>query len=180
MPSIQRHGRAAHATGLQPHTSSDVILLLTRSWMTATLCLLMPNVIAPQFRDPLVDANTIIQLARSVAHLVDPERIILFGSFAYGDTTEDSDVDLFIVMPHRGPGYRTATRIRLAVEVKFPMDLLVLSAAELRKGLSQRDWFVVEVLEKGIVLHDRTNPAVGAKGRSRLRRRLAPAAIGQT
>src|SRR6185437_1885604 len=102
----------------------------------------MPNVVTTQFRTPLIDANTINQLARSVAHLVNPERIILFGSYAYGEPTEDSDVDLLIVMPHRGPGHRIATRIRLALEVTFPMDLLVLSAAEMRKGVSQRDWFV--------------------------------------
>ena len=84
------------------------------------------------------------------------------------------------MMAHRGPGYRIATKIRLGLDVKFPMDLLVRSSAELRKGVSQQDWFIVEVLEKGIVLHDRANPAVGAKGRSRLRRRFASAAVTKT
>jgi predicted nucleotidyltransferase len=127
-----------------------------------------------------VDARTITQLARQVMRQFNPDRIILFGSYAYGTPTEDSDVDLLIVKAHRGPGYRIATKIRLDLDVKFPLDLLVRSAAELRKGVSQHDWFVVEVLEKGIILHDRANPAVGAKGRSRLRRRLAAAAVAQT
>ena len=140
----------------------------------------MSTVIANQPAACHVDARTITHLARQVARRFDPERIILFGSYAYGEPTADSDVDLLIVMAHRGPGYRVATKIRLDLDVKFPMDLLVRSAAELRKGASQNDWFIVEVLEKGIVLHDRANPAVGAKGRSRLRRRLASAAVSET
>lgn len=126
-----------------------------------------------------VDARTIVQLVRHVARRFNPEKIILFGSYAYGAPTEDSDVDLLIVMGHHGPGNRVATRIRLDLDVTFPMDLLVRSAAELRKEVSQHNWFIVEVLERGIVLHDRANPAVGAKGRSRLRRRFASAAVPQ-
>jgi hypothetical protein len=59
------------------------------------------------------------------------------------------------------------------------MDLLVRSRGELRAALRQKDWFVVEVLEKGIVLYDQSDRAVGAKGRSRLRRHLAAAAVAQ-
>ena len=124
-----------------------------------------------------IDARRISQLAADVARTFNPEKVILFGSYAYGRPTEDSDVDLLIVTPHRGPGHRMATQIRLAVAATFPMDLLVRSAAELRSGVRQHDWFIVEILEKGITLHDRADPAVGIKGRSRLRRRLASAAI---
>jgi predicted nucleotidyltransferase len=140
----------------------------------------MSIVLVNKLSESPVKTGAITQLVQTVARRFDPERIILFGSYAYGNPTEDSDVDLLIVMSHRGPGYRVATKIRLGLDVKFPMDLLVRSAAELRKGVSQRDWFSIEVLEKGIVLHDRANPAVGAKGRRRLRRRLASAAVSKT
>ena len=109
-----------------------------------------------------------------------PSRIILFGSHAYGVPTEDSDVDLMVVMSRRGPGARMATRIRLACPRNFPMDLLVRTDSELKKGAAEKDWFIVEVLEKGIILHDCANGSVGAKGRGRLRRRLAAAPIAQT
>jgi predicted nucleotidyltransferase len=108
-----------------------------------------------------------------------PSRVILFGSHAYGHPTADSDVDLMVVMPHRGPAARAATRIRLACPRGFPMDLIVRSEPELKKGAAEKDWFIVEVLEKGIVLHDRADRAMGAKGRSRLRRRLAVAPVAQ-
>jgi len=137
----------------------------------------MSNAAAIRHSSRLVDWNVILRFIEDVAQLFRPEKIILFGSYGYGEPTADSDVDLLVVMPHRGPGHRVATRIRLAVPVTFPMDLLVRSAAELRKGVSQRDWFIVEVLEKGITLHNRSDPAVGAKGRSRLRRRVAAAEV---
>ena len=108
-----------------------------------------------------------------------PQRVILFGSYAYGKPNDDSDVDILIVMPHEMPAYRTATQIRLSVLQTFPMDLLVRTASELREGAAQNNWFFVEVLEKGIVLHDRANRAMGAKGRSRLRRRLAAAKVAE-
>jgi predicted nucleotidyltransferase len=140
----------------------------------------MNRVIASHFSGVLVRPREVNQLVGEIARLHNPEKIILFGSYAYGEPTKDSDVDFLIVTSHRGPGSRVATRIRLSVEQKFPMDLLVYSSAELRKAVTEKDWFVIEVLEKGIVLHDRTNPAVGAKGRSRLRRRLASAPLTQT
>lgn len=125
-------------------------------------------------------AADILQLSADIVQLFNPHRVILFGSYAYGTPTVDSDVDLLVVMPHEMPASRTATRIRLGVNPTFPMDLLVRTAAELTKGAAEKDWFIVEVLEKGIVLHDHTNRAMGAKGRSRLRRRLAAAPVAQS
>jgi predicted nucleotidyltransferase len=132
------------------------------------------------FSVSVTQPRAIVALVEDIVRLSDPDKVILFGSHANGTPTEDSDVDLLIVMPHRGAGHRVATRIRLAMDVNFPMDLLVRSPAELRKGVFQHDWFIVEVLEKGIVLHDRTDPSMGAKGRGRLRRRHTPATLAQT
>ena len=127
----------------------------------------------------MVSAGSILGLVEQIVEGFRPRQVILFGSYAYGTPDMDSDVDLLVVMPHIGPSHRKATEIRLSVSPQFPMDLLVRTPAQLRAGLAQSDWFVVEVLEKGIVLHDSADRAVGAKSRSRLRRRLAPAALAQ-
>jgi predicted nucleotidyltransferase len=124
----------------------------------------------------MVSAESILHVAEHISRLFRPRKILLFGSYACGAPGPDSDVDLMVVMPHRQASHQKATEIRLSLMAQFPMDLLVRSPAELRAGLRQNDWFIVEVLEKGIVLYDGTDRAVGAKGRSRLRRRLAPAA----
>jgi uncharacterized protein len=125
----------------------------------------------------MLDPAEIVGFVDEVARRFSPRRIILFGSHAAGTPTEDSDADLLVVMDHRGPAHRTATRIRLAVGTWFPMDLIVRSPAELRKAVARKDWFFIEVMEQGIVLYDRSDRAVGTKGRSRLRRRLAAAQV---
>ena len=83
-----------------------------------------------------------------------PTQVILFGSYAYGHPTADSDVDLMVVMPHRGSPAKTATRIRLACPRAFPMDLIVRTPAEIRRRMGMGDSFVREVTTKGIVLHE--------------------------
>lgn len=90
-----------------------------------------------------------------------PLSVILFGSHAYGNPTENSDVDLMVIMPHRGSGAQAATRIRLACPRAFPMDLLVRTPAEIRRRLRMGDPFLCEVMSKGIVLHESRNARVG-------------------
>jgi predicted nucleotidyltransferase len=87
-----------------------------------------------------------------------PTRVILFGSHAYGRPTGDSDVDLMVIMPHRGAGAKLATRIRLACPRSFPLDLMVRTPAEGKRRIRQGDLFLNEVTTKGIVLHEAGNP----------------------
>lgn len=124
-----------------------------------------------------MNPHAIDRLVDEIARLFKPEQIILFGSYASGVPTLDSDVDLLILMPHRGPGYLAASRVRVAVEVDFAMDLLVYSPAELRKRVAMNDFFLTDIIEHGLVLHDSNDRRVGEQGRRRLRRRLHPAAI---
>jgi HEPN domain-containing protein/predicted nucleotidyltransferase len=117
----------------------------------------------------MVEARDIIAVANAIAEKFEPEKIILFGSYAYGTPTEDSDVDLFVIKRHRGHG---GWRIRMAVDRTIPMDILVRSPAEVRRRLELEDYFIMDVVEQGIVLHERNNSRVGQEGRNRLRRRL--------
>ena len=70
-----------------------------------------------------------------------PKAVILFGSHAYGEPTGDSDVDLMVIMPHRGSSAKVATEIRLACPRGFPMDLMVRTPGEVRRRLRMGDPF---------------------------------------
>ncbi len=83
-----------------------------------------------------------------------PAAVILFGSYAYGHPSDDSDVDLMVIMPHRGSGAKAAARIRLACPRNFSMDLIVCTPAELRRRIRMGDSFLREVTSKGIILHE--------------------------
>ena len=83
-----------------------------------------------------------------------PLQVILFGSYAYGTPTEDSDVDLLVVMDiPKSEFSRKATEIRQRISYRFGMDLLVRSPEEIAYRVSYNDWFFREITEKGELLH---------------------------
>jgi predicted nucleotidyltransferase len=115
-------------------------------------------------RSPAIAMAAIRRYARQVAERFRPNKIILFGSYAYGTPHEDSDVDLMVVMPAANH-VSQAVRIRLALPAPFPMDLLVRTPDDLRQALKEEDWFVRDVVEKGKVLYEAKDGSVGAKSR---------------
>lgn len=90
-----------------------------------------------------------------------PDTVILFGSHARGKPTADSDVDLLVVMPHRGPSARVATRIRMECPRSFPLDLIVRSPSTVARRVRGGDAFIREILSKGIVLHETRGTRMG-------------------
>ena len=97
---------------------------------------------------------SIRKFARQVAKQFNPQKIILFGSYAYGKATEDSDVDVLIVMSFKGRNPEKATEIWMATKPKFPIDIMVRKPAELKKRLKMGDFFFREITEKGIALYE--------------------------
>ena len=84
-----------------------------------------------------------------------PLQVILFGSYAYGTPTEDSDVDLLVVMDiPESETRQQAVEIRQRIPRRFPMDMLVRSPDEIAYRVSYNDWFLREITEKGEVLYE--------------------------
>src|SRR3990172_2705571 len=98
--------------------------------------------------------HAIRKFASEIAQRFKPAKIILFGSYAYGKPTPDSDVDLLVVMPCKGRSLDAALDVRLAVEAGFPLDLIVRTPVELRRRLAMGDFFLREIVDKGIVLYE--------------------------
>ena len=83
-----------------------------------------------------------------------PLQVILFGSYAYGTPTEDSDVDMLVVMDIPKSEFRNkAVEIQQHIPRRFSMDLLVRSPEEIAYRVSYNDWFLREIAEKGELLH---------------------------
>jgi predicted nucleotidyltransferase len=119
-----------------------------------------------------VPMRVIRRFARQVAERFRPEQIILFGSHAYGTPHADSDVDILVIMPTRNQ-HDQAARIRGAVEAPFPMDLIVRTPQSLAWRLAERESFHTEIMTKGKVLYEKSDPGLGSQGGKRLRRRRA-------
>jgi uncharacterized protein len=105
--------------------------------------------------------NQIQELSQKIAAQYSPDRIILFGSHAYGTPTEDSDVDLLVVMPFEGQPFRKAAEILDEISPKFSVDLIVRTAEQLSERLVLGDFFLQEVVTKGRVLYESVGSRMG-------------------
>ena len=103
----------------------------------------------------MVSANDIQATCNDIVREFSPLQVILFGSYAYGTPTEDSDVDMFVVMDIlKSETWQQRCEIKARIPTRFPLDLQVRSRADIAYRFSHNDWFLREVLEKGNVLYD--------------------------
>lgn len=83
------------------------------------------------------------------------QRVILFGSYARGEETGDSDVDIFIIAPAKEKFFERGAAIRRIVRDLYhgiPLSPIVLRQEELKKRLARGDQFVEQILDEGIEL----------------------------
>src|SRR5438105_9930136 len=92
------------------------------------------------YRGADIPMRVIRRFARQIAERFQPDKIILFGSYAYGTPHEDSDVDLLVVVPCRNQ-IDMAVKIQLAVLPSFRLDLIVRTPTEVRWRLAERESF---------------------------------------
>jgi len=118
-----------------------------------------------------IPMRVIRRYARAIADEFHPDKIILFGSYAYGTPNEDSDVDLLVVMPANHHNQSVSIQYRLAAP--FPLDLLVRTPKEMAWRLEEGESFTTTIVTQGKVLYEKNDEGVGQEGRGRLRSRTA-------
>jgi len=101
----------------------------------------------------MVAEMTIKAFALRVADQFRPEKIILFGSYAYGKPDKDSDIDLLVVLKHHESSIKMASDIRLALPADISVDVIVRTPERLQERLAINDSFMREIIEKGKVLY---------------------------
>jgi predicted nucleotidyltransferase len=101
----------------------------------------------------IVTARDIADVAAQIVERFHPQQVVLFGSYAYGTPTPDSDVDLLVVMETQLRHVEQAVEIRKAVDFPFPVDLLVRTPQHIAERVALGDVFLREVLTKGVVLY---------------------------
>jgi predicted nucleotidyltransferase len=115
--------------------------------------------VAPIGFQPVTD-ELLQEVTQRIVDALAPERVILFGSYAYGEPTPDSDVDLFIVMETEERSSRRRRAVsRSFRERPFPMDIVVYTPAEVERSRECVDPFMHEVLNEGKVLYERPRNA---------------------
>ncbi len=104
----------------------------------------------------LVPRSAIRRYVRQLAERFQPDKVILFGSYAYGDPTPDSDVDLLVVMSARND-LDQAVRIDESLDRGFALDLIVRTPRNLERRFRWGDWFLREIVARGKVLYEKAD-----------------------
>ncbi|HAZ03457.1 MAG: DNA polymerase subunit beta [Bacteroidetes bacterium GWF2_42_66] len=101
--------------------------------------------------------NEIIEFLRPI----DPERVILFGSYAYGTPNADSDIDLYIVTKENiipqtfEENFQVKKRVYQALAYfrkKYASDIIVHTIPVHKRFIELGSSFSKEIMQKGIVL----------------------------
>lgn len=97
------------------------------------------------------------ELTEKIVKEYSPEKIILFGSLAWGKPHKWSDIDLFIIKKSKKRRIERERELRMRlIGNKFPpMDLLIYTPEELRKRISIGDFFINDILKSGKILYEK-------------------------
>lgn len=104
------------------------------------------------------DQELIENIVKRIKEGYNPEKIILFGSYAEGNPGRDSDIDMLIIKDtdkKRPKRFVEVSKIAYDPSVRVPFSPLVFSPDEIQRRLEAGDEFIKEILEKGEVLYDR-------------------------
>lgn len=91
-------------------------------------------------------------LAEKIKEKFNPQKIILFGSYAYGTPKKGSDVDLFIIMDTDIAVRKQASLIRRELTASIPIDIIVRTPQQVEERIKLGDFFVKKVIQSGVVL----------------------------
>jgi len=107
---------------------------------------------------PIIPDVTDALLSEMVSKIVKhfhPDKVILFGSRAWGDPTEESDLDILVVMDVDGSPIRKAAEISRIARPRFlPMDIIVRTSDEIEHRMGIGDPFIKRIMNKGKVLYE--------------------------
>jgi len=102
-----------------------------------------------------VTSELLSRISECIVESMQPEKIILFGSHAWGTPDQDSDVDLFVVVPSSDqPSYKRARAVyRSLRDIAVPFDVIVQTREELARTVDIPSSFAHKVMEQGKVLY---------------------------
>ncbi len=94
-------------------------------------------------------------ITEQIRRKFNPEKIILFGSYAYGTPQNDSDIDLLVVLDRQGSMRNHAVDILQNIQYHVPLDLIVRSPEQIKDRVQKGDFFLKELLQKGKIVYER-------------------------
>ena len=105
----------------------------------------------------MVQMDDIVEFGGSIGREFKAEKVILFGSYAYGKPSQGSDVDLLVILDFEGKGAWKSLEILERLDPRFGVDLIVRTPNQIRQRIEWNDFFIKEIMEKGKVIYEADN-----------------------
>ena len=103
----------------------------------------------------MIDYKSEIQdIKHQIINKYRPERIILFGSAARNEFTNDSDIDMLIVKKTDKQKFDRLCELRRLLDYNFSLDLIVYTPEEIELATQQGNDFVKTIYDEGVVLYE--------------------------
>ena len=104
----------------------------------------------------MLESSKIEEIINKIAKEFNPEKIILFGSYAKGKPQEDSDLDLLIINDSNLPKHKRSFEIQKALKgSKIPLDILVYTSSEFYSEINQKYSFLNSAIQSSKVVYER-------------------------
>jgi len=102
----------------------------------------------------MISQEKINEVIDRIVKNINPEKIILFGSYAQGNPSEDSDLDLLIVKEMRIPRYKRSREVKKHLRgLKIPIDVIVYTRKEIKEWEETKTAFISQTIKQGKVLY---------------------------
>ena len=107
--------------------------------------------------------DDIMQFINLVAEVTDPDRIIIFGSYAYGNPTDKSDLDLLVIKNGKELSIDDETKFDLKLfdkrrkrNIKMRYDIFYGTDKQVRE-IAENGGSFIDALQKGRIIYERSN-----------------------
>lgn len=94
-------------------------------------------------------------ITRTIVREYKPEKIILFGSFAYGKPRASSDIDMLIVKKTKKRRIDRIKDVLYMIDNNFPFEPIVYTPGEINDRLTLGDFFLQTIMQKGKILYEK-------------------------
>jgi uncharacterized protein len=104
----------------------------------------------------MIETNKIDEIVKRIAIKFNPDKIILFGSYATGNPNSDSDVDLLVIKDSDLPRHKRSFDIQKSlIGSMIPMDILVYTAKEFEQEQNEKSSFLFSAIKTSKILYER-------------------------
>ena len=102
----------------------------------------------------MISQEKINEVINRIVKNINPEKIILFGSYASGNPSEESDLDILIVKEMRMPRYKRGREVKKHLRgMKIPIDVIVYTKKEIKEWEGTKTAFINQAIKQGKVLY---------------------------